>query len=491
MLNDSIQRVLELQKKFSADQTDEMVQRNQVVKTAIPDRIKELLRENPSFSGLSANGSGGIGNNAIVPWARVFDPAHSPSAQSGWYVVLLFAGDGSAVHMSLNLGVTKISTKEIASFQVAAREKLETSGTDLNSNPRIAKVIDLSAGNNQLARLYERGNLAAFTYEMDQIPAEQSIVSDLTYLLSLLVVVQDEGENGEPAVSNGLADEIERLQHATHWSAQQIGAVIESLFDDSPQVVFAGPPGTGKTYVAQELAKYIVADGSRSDSERNSRIRVVQFHPSYGYEDFVEGLRPVSNEKGQIEFRTVPGILLELVGQIHEDGKSRVLILDEMNRANLPRVFGELMFLLEYRNQSVSLMLREEFSLPSNLFIIGTMNTADRSIKNIDIALRRRFDFFTLEPDVEILRAHYSTNGSNEMGEELFEGFLALNREVTEDMADPGYAVGHSYFMQPEMDESMLRSIWDRQLKPLIDDYFSDRPDVAAQYSIEKFWPRV
>ena len=491
MLNDSIQRVLHLQAAFSADQTEEMVERNHIVKTQIPDRIKELLSTKPLMPGLSANGSGGIGNNAIVPWARVFDPAYSPSAQSGWYVVLLFAGDGSAVHMSLNLGVTKISTKEIDALQSAAREKLKSSGKDLTSNPGIVKEIDLSAGNNHLARLYERGNIAAFTYESGKVPAEASIIKDLTYLLSLLAVVQGEPENGELGVSTDAEDEIGRLQRATHWSAQRIGAVIESLFDESPQVVFAGPPGTGKTHVAQELAKYIVADGSSSEAEKNSRIRVVQFHPSYGYEDFVEGLRPVSNHKGQIEFQTVPGVLLELVSQINDDGKSRVLIVDEMNRANLPRVFGELMFLLEYRDRSVSLMLKEEFALPPNLFIIGTMNTADRSIKNIDIALRRRFDFFTLEPDVDILRAHYSTNGSNEMGEELFEGFLALNGEVIEDMADSGYAIGHSYFMQPLMDDSMLRSIWDRQLKPLIEDYFSDRPDICAQYTLEKFWPRV
>ena len=90
MLNDSIQRVLELQDVFSADRTEAMLERNQLVKTLIPDRIRALLAESDLSNGLSANGSGGIGNNAIVPWARVFDPQHSPSAQSGWYVVFCF-----------------------------------------------------------------------------------------------------------------------------------------------------------------------------------------------------------------------------------------------------------------------------------------------------------------------------------------------------------------------------------------------------------------
>lgn len=491
MLDSAIHEVLELQARFSADRTEEMLKRNELVKASIPNRLSTLIADSGEFSGLSANGSGGIGNNAIVPWARIFDPLHSPSAQSGWYVVFLFSGDGSAVHLSLNLGVTKIEPKEISVLHEMAEKRLDAAGNRLNADNRVARVIDLAAGTNALARLYERGNLAAFTYEYKKVPSESSILEDVLYLLSLLKVVQQEGEVDAMVDHAGYENELETLRLATYWSPEQIGSVIGSLFDDSPQIIFAGPPGTGKTYVAQEVAKYIVHEDGQSISERDSRIRVVQFHPSYGYEDFVEGLRPVANSRGQIEFQTVPGVLLDMVGKINEDGKSRVLIIDEMNRANLPRVFGELMFLLEYRNKSVSLMLRNEFSLPSNLFIIGTMNTADRSIKNIDIAMRRRFDFFVLDPDVQVLRSFYSDRGVNEIGESLFDGFLALNREIVEDMGDNGYAVGHSYLMQPLMDAQMLQIIWERQLKPLIADYFSDRRDIDLRYSFETFWPSL
>ncbi len=491
MLNDSIQRVLELQDVFSADRTEAMLERNQLVKTLIPDRIRALLAESDLSNGLSANGSGGIGNNAIVPWARVFDPQHSPSAQSGWYVVFLFSADGSSVHLSLNLGVTKVSRSEIKILHEGAEKTLAEAGEDLSSKSQLTRQINLEAGANALAALYERGNLAAFTYDRGSVPDEPQIIDDLSYLLSLLKLVQ-EGRGGRSMLEvSEFHDELEALRRATYWSANRIGSVVESLFDESPQVIFAGPPGTGKTYVAQEIAKYIVHEDGQSESERDARVRLVQFHPSYGYEDFVEGLRPVAGKGGQIEFQTVPGVLLDMVSKINEDGKSRVLIIDEMNRANLPRVFGELMFLLEYREKSISLMLRDEFSLPVGLFIIGTMNTADRSIKNIDIALRRRFDFFVLDPDVEILRAFYSDRGVNEIGEALFEGFEALNREIIEDMGDSGYAVGHSYLMQPLIDGDMLRSIWDRQLKPLISDYFSDRPDTNVRYSFEAFWPSV
>ena len=488
MLNESMQRVLELQDVFSADRTEAMLERNQLVKSSIPDRIRLLLAESDFSDRLSANGSGGIGNNAIVPWARVFDPKHSPSAQSGWYVVFLFSADGSSVNLSLNLGVTKISRSEIKILHEAAERTLADAGVELGSKSHLVREIDLQAGTNALAALYERGNLAAFTYDRGSIPNEPQILDDLSYLLSLLKLVQLGRSMTEVTE---FRDELETLRNAVYWGADRIGSVVESLFDESPQVIFAGPPGTGKTYVAQEIAKYIVHDDGQTEAERDARIRLVQFHPSYGYEDFVEGLRPVAGAGGQIEFHTVPGVLLDMVSKINEDGKSRVLIIDEMNRANLPRVFGELMFLLEYRDKSVSLMLRDQFSLPAGLFIIGTMNTADRSIKNIDIALRRRFDFFVLDPDVEILRAFFSDRGVNEIGEALYEGFEALNREIVEDMGDTGYAVSHSYLMHPRIDGDMLRSIWDRQLKPLLSDYFSDRPDTSVRYSFETFWPSV
>jgi 5-methylcytosine-specific restriction enzyme B len=107
-----------------------------------------------------------------------------------------------------------------------------------------------------------------------------------------------------------------------------------------------------------------------------------------------------------------------------EDGQPQVLIIDEINRANIARVFGELMYLLEYRDQQIDLMLHEEFKLPKNLYIIATMNTADKSTRVMDAALRRRFDFFQIEPDVEVLRKHYEVDGNlNSLGEELFSGF--------------------------------------------------------------------
>ena len=171
-------------------------------------------------------------------------------------------------------------------------------------------------------------------------------------------------------------------------------------------MILAGPPGTSKTWTALCLARFLTNDQPLAH-------KVVQFHPSYGYEEFVEGLRPVV-DRGGVDFKRVDGVVLEMANEIAERDETRVLIIDEMNRANLPRVFGELMFLLEYRDNSIKLLYSENFSLPPRFTIIGTMNTADRSIRSLDIALRRRFDIFECPPDPTILE-HYFRERTNEV----------------------------------------------------------------------------
>lgn len=483
---DALQEVIDLQSSYSAGKSEAMLRRAQLVKTSLPAALNGFLNKSSDMEGFLAEGSGGIGVNAVVPWTRVYNPEHSPSPQSGWYLVYLFAADGASVSLSLNLGVTKLTRKEIEAKVSWAREILGASLEKEGSAATVNSTIDLKAGSNQLARLYERGNVTAYVYESGQIPADSVLEADLRRLGGALrKLMSAEEPNNNFGIGPEEIDELDELVTRTHWSREQVANVLESLFDSSPQIVLYGPPGTGKTFVAQQFARYIVAEGNSVTSDR---VKIVQFHPSYGYEDFVEGLRPISNDEGNIVFQTVPGALLEFVDLIETDGLPRVLIIDEMNRANLPRVFGELLFLLEYRSQPVSLMLRKDFRLPQNLFIIGTMNTADRNIKNLDIALRRRFDFFALLPDVNVLRAHYSRGNSNELGELLYSGFEALNDSIVRDMGERGYAVGHSYFMHGRIDASLLHSVWDRQILPLLEDYFSDRIELLEEYSLEKFW---
>lgn len=171
-------------------------------------------------------------------------------------------------------------------------------------------------------------------------------------------------------------------------------AEIAALLEAKRQVVFYGPPGTGKTFVARKLAAVLAGDPSR--------VRLVQFHPSYAYEDFVEGFRPRLTG-GVAAFELVHGPLRRLAAMAAADRDHlHFLIIDEMNRGNVAKVFGELYFLLEYRDEPIDLQYSSErFAMPVNLRIIGTMNTADRSIALLDAALRRRFAFIPFFPDRE------------------------------------------------------------------------------------------
>ncbi len=240
------------------------------------------------------------------------------------------------------------------------------------------------------------------------------------------------------------------------------------------QAVFYGPPGTGKTYLAERLARHLVGG-------TDGFVETVQFHPAYGYEDFVEGIRP-RTEDGQLQYPLEPGRLLQFCAEAETREGRCVLVVDEINRANLSRVFGELMYLLEYRDREVTLASGQPFSLPANVRILGTMNTADRSIALVDHALRRRFAFVRLWPDFDVLTRYHRTRKTGFPVGALVGVLKALNEQI----GDAHYAVGISYFLDETLGER-IEDVWRMEIEPYLEEYFFDRPETVEPF----LWPEV
>ena len=255
---------------------------------------------------------------------------------------------------------------------------------------------------------------------------------------------------------------------------------IETLLMDKRQIIFQGPPGTGKTYVAQALAH------SLAGSE--NRVELVQFHPSYAYEDFVRGFRPTL-KGGQAGFDLQDGPLLRAAEKAGNDKDSKhFLIIDEINRGNLAKVFGELYFLLEYRDKKIRMQYQQEgepnFSLPPNLYIIGTMNTADRSIALVDLALRRRFYFVEFHPDVEpvksVLRKWLKKNNLNDL-----EGIADVVDKANELLKqDRHAAIGPSYFMKKGLDQKMVDRVWKHSVLPYVEERLFGNDNLIEQFNL-------
>lgn len=335
--------------------------------------------------------------------------------------------------------------------------------------PFRATELDLAPGLSTPENLLNQ-NAFGYVYEKDDVEVGTSVTTQ---------DLRDVSPEAPPP-------DFEWLVENTLLEAAALEEMTQSLSSASPQIVLAGPPGTSKTWVAKKLAEFITGG-------RRGAVSTVQFHPSYTYESFMEGLRPKASASG-VSFELLPGAVLQLVdvmrkaGHLNDSRHPYVLIMDEANRANLPRVLGELLFLFEYRNEGIRLQYSGEFKLPSNLYFIATMNTADRSIRSIDAALRRRFDIFELGPNSEALARYYQKTGQNLPA--VVDGLAALNAALKDDI-DRHHTIGHSFFMQSEMNGTRLRRVWERKIYPLLEEYFFDQPDLVSDYTYQRFWPDV
>lgn len=262
--------------------------------------------------------------------------------------------------------------------------------------------------------------------------------------------------------------------------------------------IFYGPPGTGKTYrTIAEAVKIAAPDFQETDRisvkkqfddlKTKGQIAFVTFHQSYGYEEFVEGIKPISHEGG-IDYKVCDGVFKQICKEAEGKDDRFVLIIDEINRGNVSKIFGELITLIEpdkriggdealkvklpysstfHRDQKVG---TEGFGVPSNLYIIGTMNTADRSLSLLDTALRRRFNFVEMLPEYDLLDFTVADIHIGEMLKAINQRIVNYNREQQ---------IGHSYFLKlkekSEIDE--LRKIFEYQILPLLEEYFFEDRD--------------
>ncbi len=261
---------------------------------------------------------------------------------------------------------------------------------------------------------------------------------------------------------------------------------VVALLEDKRQVVFYGPPGTGKTYFARKLAEALVPDPERRP--------VVQFHPSTSYEDFFEGYRPETDAQGVMTYRLQRGPFAELAARADDaPGRRHLMIIDEINRANLPKVLGELLFLFEYRNTPVRTLYRPDdpFELSQDVWFIGTMNTADRSIALVDAALRRRFHFIPFFPNHGPMAGLLDRWLARE-GEPAWVGELVaqVNDELEQELGGPHLQLGPSHFMKNALDRAALRRIWEYDVEPFIEDQFFGDATRIERFRFAQVWAR-
>lgn len=257
---------------------------------------------------------------------------------------------------------------------------------------------------------------------------------------------------------------------------------LVALLKFKRNIILQGAPGVGKTYAAKRLAYSLIG------AEDNSKIAMVQFHQNYSYEDFVMGYRPTENG-----FELRNGVFYEFCQKARNDLEHNYyFIIDEINRGNLSAIFGELLMLIEsdYRDKPVTLVYKkdEQFSVPANVYIIGMMNTADRSIAMIDYALRRRFSFFTMNPgfDSDGFKRMQS-DIDNSVYNDLIAEIKSLNSEIAQDDSlGEGFCIGHSYFVydnncQTDV-EAWLKNVVEYDILPMLNEYWFDEKTKADNW---------
>jgi MoxR-like ATPase len=452
----------------------------------------------------------GQGGWTKTPWIALLNTAITTTTQQGIYVVLLVAENLSSVSLTLNQGMTELvrakgqkgAVEEMLRVAAEARTRipdLADAGFQLNNE------IDLHSSTSA-ARNYEVGTIAHFELRPDSFLSDRELEAKLeALLLAYDKVIEEEFHSTEDASDDTIESEARDTPEASAFPAPPSYTVedaLRELFLSRERIehflavwrlkknlILQGAPGVGKSFVARRLAYTLI--GARDPS----RVETVQFHQSYSYEDFVQGYRP----SGDGGFKLQDGVFHRFRRTaLSNPGEPHVFIIDEINRGNLSKIFGELMLLIESDKRSTEWGTQlayakpgePKFYVPDNLYILGMMNTADRSLSMVDYALRRRFAFATLEPmfRAEKFRAILGERGvPGAVTDAIIRGMSDLNNAIADDRANlgPGFQIGHSFFVpSPDFgyDEGWYQTIIETEIVPLLEEYWFDDPSKADEW---------
>ena len=306
------------------------------------------------------------------------------------------------------------------------------------------------------------------------------ITSYTDYVEKLNALFADDVEDIEEVETTYPSYDVDKFLEEVYMDVTDYNTLV-GLIRNKKNVILQGAPGVGKTFAAKRLAY------SMMGQKDQNRVMLVQFHQSYTYEDFVEGFRPTSAGSG---FEIKKGSFYNFCKKAGEDLENEYFfIIDEINRGNLSKIFGELFMLIENDKRGNSLQLLysdEKFNVPSNVYIIGMMNTADRSLAMLDYALRRRFAFYTMNPgfDSDGFR-NYKTKLASDKMDKLIACVESLNGViVADDSLGEGFCIGHSYFCNiEEVTDAVLSNIVEYELVPLLKEYWFDEPIKVKDWS--------